>query len=297
MITGAQQRQLYNIDDDDDALDERGILKDGKGFRASMFMMDSTEIDVAANRSQASALDIQRNTSEREQLYADAAARLSCAYLDPTSAYRAPVASSNDAMTAQEKQQVEKLLNGGWKTPATKIAELGLEGLPAPVTSASGIAPATSPNLPLSAQEQYLKWLTTAWQTPAVALDAKQPTNDAQREPETLADAYAYAEARLCSAHLDPYAAWRDPAPAVAPAQQPTNDGKQEPPATLADAYAAYETRLTTAFKNPPAMAPIIPDSDPQSLLPPPSSMMADERERLYTKRNEAYENAWKNPL
>lgn len=114
--------------------------------------------------------------------------------------------------------------------------------------------------------------------------------NDAQHEPETLADAYAAAEARLTNA-------WRDPAPVIAPEpQQPTNDGKQEP-ATLDDAYAAYHERLTTAYKNPPPVVPIVPDSNPQSLFPPPSSMMTDERERLYARRNEVYENAWKNPL
>lgn len=204
-MTGA--RQLYNIDEDD-ALDERGIVRDGQVIHRSLQMMDSVQRAVMANHAHAFGLDdapalgrryedaadnhgfdIQRNTSEREQVYADAEQRLTNAWRDPANAFR---------------------------------------------------------------------------------------EEDEPLRPDEI---------------ITP---WRGRFSAAAPL--PTND-EQKPPATLEASYQSYFDYLKDAWRNPPAMAPIVPDSAPQSLLPPPSTALTDERERLYAKRNEAYENAWKNPL
>ncbi|MGB6078640.1 MAG: hypothetical protein WBF99_04200 [Xanthobacteraceae bacterium] len=114
----------------------------------------------------------------------------------------------------------------------------------------------------------------------------------AQDDAQSLAQAYTDAEARLTSA-------WRDPSssfPQVTADQKPTKDAATEP-ATLADAYAAYHERLTTAYLNPPPMVPIIPSNNAESLLPPPSASMTDERAKLYAKHNERLERMWENPL
>jgi hypothetical protein len=233
MNTGA--RQLLTDDQYEDAIDERGVIRDGKTYRAAMYMMDSAQLAAASIDH---SFDVARNTSEREQAYFDAEARLTNAWRDPANAF---------------KEEDE----------------------------------------PLRPDE-----IITPWRGRFSAI-APEPTNDAQREPETLADAYAKTEARLNTAYLDPFAAWRDPSPAIATEpQQPTNDAKQEP-ASLADAYELYHQHLTNGWRNPPSMAPITPDATPAtvSLLPPPSSTLTDERERLYAKRNELYEQAWRNPL
>lgn len=92
--------------------------------------------------------------------------------------------------------------------------------------------------------------------------------------------------------------AWRDPsAPAQVSADQQTVKDATTEPATLADAYAAYHDRLTTAYLNPPSMVPIVPSNNAQSLLPPPSAAMTDERAKLYAEHNERLERMWENPL
>lgn len=207
MKTGA--RQLLTDDQYEDAVDERGVLRDGKAYHASMFLMDSAQLTGASNHAHAFGLDdapalgrryedaadnhgfdIQRNTSEREQVYADAEQRLTNAWRDPAS-------------TFNEEDE------------------------------------------PLRPDEIITPW-----------------------------------RGRFSTAATPP----------------PTID-EQKPPATLEDSYALYHDRLVNGWRNPPPVAPIVPDSAPQSLLPQPSTALTDERERLYAKRNEAYENAWKNPL
>lgn len=92
--------------------------------------------------------------------------------------------------------------------------------------------------------------------------------------------------------------AWRDPsAPAQVSADQQTVKDATTEPATLADAYAAYHDRLTTAHLNPPSMVPIIPSNNAESLLPPPSASMTDERTKLYQSYNERISRLWENPL
>lgn len=169
--TGAQHLYLNNNDEDDNILDERGVIRDGKTYRVPTYMMDSAQIAAASIDH---SFDVERNTSEREKLYAD-------------------------------------------------------------------------------------------------------------------------AETRLCLAYLDPLAAWRDPSPAVA-SQQPTNDAPSEPQ-TLADAYAAYEARVTSAYKNPPPVVPIVTDRTLQSLLPPKSASITDERAATYQAYDERVTRQWKNPL
>lgn len=127
-------------------------------------------------------------------------------------------------------------------------------------------------------------------------------TNSATHQDQTIGE-------KVMAMHESPEAAqrryeewvqnaWRDPyAPAqVTKDQKPTKDAAIEP-ATLADAYAAYHERLTTAYLNPPSMVPIIPSNNAESLLPPPSASMTDERAKLLAQRNEQLENAWRNPL
>lgn len=127
-------------------------------------------------------------------------------------------------------------------------------------------------------------------------------TNSATHHDQTIGEKIMAMREREQAAHKKYLTwlsnAWRDPsAPAqVTEDQKPTKDAATEP-ATLADAYAAYHQRLTTAYLNPPSMVPIIPSNNAESLLPPPSAAMTDEREKLLAQRNEQLENAWRNPL
>jgi hypothetical protein len=112
-----------------------------------------------------------------------------------------------------------------------------------------------------------------------------------QDDAKSLAQAYTDAEARLTSA-------WQTPsAPAQVTADQQTAKDAATEPATLADAYELYHQRLTTAYINPPSTVPIIPSNNAESLLPPLSASMTDERAKLYQAYRERIENAFRSPL